>query len=105
MFPSARERERLAKRKIHPKVKGAQLGSMASLHDLLVKKGFSLVYEKGAESTFKYEDLLGTKAVLQRIEKGKQPRWLSPKTEGGVTIRRRTAQMPDVWQLVMGKRK
>lgn len=103
MFPSARERERLAKRKTHRRVKGAQKGSMASLHDLLVGKGFSLEYEKGSSQAgrLKYSDHLGAKAVIQRVEKGQQPRWLPKRTHGGVTTQRRTAQMPDVWQLIM----
>jgi len=106
MFPSERAKLRMRKRKVHKRVKGAQLGSMASLHDLLVGKGYSVVYEQGASMAgrVRYIDPLGKKAVMQRVEKGQMPRWLPPKTEGGVTIKRRTAQMPDVWQLVMGKR-
>lgn len=101
---------KLELRKVHRRAADGQLGSMAELHDLLIKKGFSFLYQK-SKPTFEtgraeYADPLGSKALLQRIEKGKAARWLPPaERSSGMLVKVRTAATPDVWQLILGKKK
>ena len=101
---------KLEMRKVHRRAEGGVLGSMAELHDSLVKKGFAFIYQKD-KPTFEtgraeYRDPLGSKALLQRIEKGASARWLPPEQrKSGTLVKVRTAAMPDVWQLILGKKK
>lgn len=102
---------KLEMRKVHKRTAGGQLGSKAELHDLLVSKGFSYIYEKPDASGIdlgieKYESPLGAKAIMKRIEKGASARWLPPEQrKSGTLVKVRTAAMPDLWQLIMGKKR
>lgn len=95
----------LGLRKIHEKQKDGELGSMASLHEILVGKGFRSTLKAGQPSARDagveiYEDPLGTKAIMQRIERGR-PAMMTGAKVGLV----RTHATPDVWQLLTGKKK
>lgn len=101
---------KLELRKVHRKQAGGELGSMAELHSMLVSKGFAFIYEKGKNSGHegiqKYVDQQGRQAVMKRVEKGASARWLPPKRRGsGMLVKVRTAAMPDLWQLIMGREK
>lgn len=111
MFPSAKEKARLAKRQVHKVGFALQLGSMAELHDSLVKKGFSLdqaQYGSGKPSPsqlgiMKYKDTHGIGRVMKRVEKGKSARWLKPVKRGQRLVQIRTAATADVWAILKPK--
>lgn len=113
MYPSAKERERLAKRKVHKVGLALDLGSMAELHDSLVKKGFSLAQEqfgKGKDPSqlgiMKYRDPHGLKRVMKRVEKGKPARLIPPAERGtGFFVKIRTAATADVWAILKPTRR
>jgi len=114
MYPSAKERERLAKRKVHRVGFALQLGSMAELHESLVKKGFSLAptqFKAGAADPsmlgiMTYKDPHGLKRVMKRVEKGKPARWIPPIQRGtGLLVKVRTAATADVWAILKPKKR
>lgn len=90
----------ISKRKTHKRAKAGKTGSLAELHDVLVKEGFSYQYKAGDPSYFdtgkaSYASRRGLRVLLKRIEKGKPPRWTGAKT--GLV---RLAATADVWQLI-----
>lgn len=95
---------KLELRKVHKRKAGGELGTIAELHELLVKRGYSYLLRKGKPyfETGKaiYEDPRGTKAIMQRVEKGKPPIWTGRRV--GLV---RTAPTADLWQLIMSKEK
>jgi len=98
------------KRKVHKVGFALQLGSMAELHERLVKKGFSYQYKAGEDSTqlgvLTYKDPLGVKRIMKRVERGKPARWLEPaKRPSGMLVKVRTAATADVWAILKPKKR
>lgn len=112
MYPSKKEKLRLKLRKVHKVGMALQLGSMAELHEGLVKKGFSLEssqFGKGKDPStlgiMKYQDPLGAKRVMKRVEKGKPARWIPPvERTSGVLVKVRTHATADVWAILKPKK-
>lgn len=95
----------LEQRKVHKMLQGFQTGSMAELHDILMKEGFDYQYKAGQNSysdtgIAKYLSRTGEKAELRRVAKGAAGRWTGAKV--GIIY---TSQRPDLWQLIRKARK
>lgn len=99
-----------AKRKVHKVGFALQLGSMAELHDALVKKGFSFEFMKGEDASMlgimTYKDPHGVKRIMKRIERGRPARWLEPaKRPSGMLVKIKTAATADVWAILKPKKR
>ena len=107
MYPASRaKRAEMETRRTHKMLPNSPLGSMADLHDSLMKEGFGYQYKAGQKSYFEtgiapYLNLRsGEKALLMRVQKGQPAMWTGAKV--GLV---RTAQQPDVWQLIRKRRR
>lgn len=99
------DKAKLSLRKVHKVGFALQLGSMAELHEGLVKKGFSLEYERGVDASMlgimEYKDPHGVKRIMKRVEKGKPARWVPPVQRGtGMLVKVRTAATADLWAIL-----
>ena len=97
-------------RKIHKVGFALKLGSMAELHDALVKKGFAYEYKAGEDTSMlgimTYKDPHGIKRIMKRVEKGKPARLIQPvKRPSGMLVKVRTAATADVWAILKPKKR